>query len=153
MYQAILIVHSYVRWLVLLTTVWALARAVVGLGAERLWTPADEFAGRVFVAVLDLQLLVGLLLYIGISPVTQAAFGDMGAAMHQPLLRFFAVEHIFGMVVAVTLAHIGRAKSRKGMDPTRRHRTAAIYFSLALLAMLVTIPWPFLPYGRPLFRW
>jgi hypothetical protein len=34
----------------------------------------------------------------------------------------------------------------------RRHKLAAIFFGLALVAILATIPWPGMPAGRPLFR-
>ena len=100
----------------------------------------------------SLQFLVGLLLYAVFSPLTRAAFTDFGAAMRDSVLRFFAVEHIFGMVVALALAHIGRGRLRRLTDDTARHRTMAIFFTLALVIMLVTIPWPFMPAGRPYFR-
>jgi hypothetical protein len=76
---------------------------------------------------------------------------DMGAAMKSSGLRFFAVEHLVGMLIGLTLAHIGAARIRKA-SPERRHRLAAIFFVLALLAILASIPWPGLPAGRPLFR-
>ena len=67
-------------------------------------------------------------------------------------LRFWAVEHIFGMLIALALAHVCRARIRKA-DPYRRHRVAAIFFGLALVAMFASIPWPGTPNARPLLRW
>jgi hypothetical protein len=55
------------------------------------------------------------------------------------------------MLSGLTLAHSGAARIRKA-SPERRHRLAAIFFVLALLAILASIPWPGLPAGRPLFR-
>jgi hypothetical protein len=104
------------------------------------------------VGTLDLQLLIGLVLYFGLSPITRAAFQDFGAAMGNSMLRFWAVEHIFGMVIAVALAHVGRVRVRKMTDPVRRHKLAAIFFGLALVAIVATIPWPGTPAARPLFR-
>lgn len=126
-------------------------RAMAGRGARREWTAADDRASLWFVIAIDLQLLIGLALYAGLSPITGAAFADFGAAMGNPVLRFWAVEHAFGMVVAVALVHIGRVRLRKA-EPGRRHKVAALFFGLALLAVILSIPWPGMPAARPLVR-
>ena len=149
-YLTILAVHSWVRWLVLISGVLAVARALrAGRGA---WSAADDRAGFWFVMLLDLQVVIGLLLYTWLSPITHEAFASMGAAMKSSSLRFWAVEHVFGMVVALAFAHIGRVRIRKA-EPARRRKVAAIFFGLALLALLASIPWPGTPNGRPLVRW
>lgn len=152
MYETTLVVHSYLRWLVLVFGVLAVLRGIAGWQGRGLFTPADDRAGRGFTVLLDVQLLVGLLLYLALSPITRAALTDMGGAMRDSVLRFWAVEHIVGMLVALALAHVGRAKTRRLSDSASRHKAAAIYFGLALLVLLLTIPWPFMPAARPLFR-
>jgi hypothetical protein len=152
MYPLMLVVHSLLRWVVLAAGLVAFGRALAGMRARRPWTAGDDRAGQVFVGTLDLQLLIGLVLYFGLSPITRAAMQDFGAAMGNSMLRFWAVEHILGMVIAVALAHVGRVRVRKTTDPVRRHKLAAIFFGLALIAILATIPWPGMPAGRPLFR-
>lgn len=141
MYASVLLIHSWLRWAVLAAGLVATAR-----GGSR-----DESAGKWFTILLDVQLLLGLLLYFALSPVTGAALDDFGGAMKVPQLRFFAVEHVFGMLIATTLAHIGRARVRKA-SAERKARTAAIFYGLALVAILASIPWPGMPAGRPLFR-
>jgi len=148
-YGIVLNVHSWLRWVVLIAMLWTILRAV--LPGPRAWTPADDRSLRLSVISLDVQLLLGLLLYFVLSPFTREAMSDMGAAMRSPGLRFFAVEHVAGMLIAITLAHVGAVRIRKAA-PERRHRLAAIFFILALLAVLASIPWPGLPAGRPLFR-
>jgi hypothetical protein len=76
----------------------------------------------------------------------------MGAAMHNPVLRFYAVEHVAGMVGALALVHIGRVRIKKAADDRARHRTALIFFGLGLLLILLSIPWPVMSGGRALFR-
>ena len=149
MYGIVLNIHSWLRWVVIFAALWAIMRAA--LAGRRPWTPADDRSTRLFILSLDVQLLLGLLLYFVLSPFTRQAMGDFGAAMKVPGLRFFAVEHVFGMVIAVALAHVGAAKIRKASSD-RKHRLALIFFILALIAVLVSIPWPGMPAGRPLFR-
>lgn len=149
MYPVVLSLHSWLRWVVLLTGLVVVIRAF----GRRPWTSIDDRVGAAFVGVLDLQLVLGLLLYAWLSPITSAAFADMGAAMKVSAMRFWLVEHVFGMVVAIALAHVGRARIRRAPDAARRHHLALVFFGLALLVILITIPWPGLPYARPLLRW
>ena len=151
MYSGILLIHSWLRWAVLLLGLTAFVRGVTR--SQRPWTPTDQSVSRWFTISLDLQLLLGALLYFVFSPFTTAAFSDFGAAMGNSGLRFWAVEHVFGMVVAIALAHIGRTKIAKAPTDGRRHRLAAIFYGLALLAIVLSIPWPGSPNGRPMFRW
>ena len=141
MYGIVLIIHSWLRWAALAAGVAAVARG----GAQ------GSSTGRWFIMLLDIQMLLGLLLYFVLSPFTTAALGDFGAAMKTPQLRFFAVEHVFGMVIGIALAHVGGAKIKKA-PAERRGKLAMIFYGLALVAILASIPWPGMTAGRPLFR-
>jgi hypothetical protein len=151
-YVITLTLHSWLRWLVLVIGLAAVLRAIAGTTGRGPWTPIDNRAGFLFTMLLDLQVLIGLVLYSWLSPITHEAFRDFSGAMKSNGLRFWAVEHIFGMVAALALAHVGRVRIRKA-DPSRRHKLALIFFGLAFLAILASIPWPGTPYGRPLLRW
>ena len=149
MYPLVLLVHSWMRWVVLAAGLVACFRGLTRRG--QLWTLADERAGFWFTLALDIQFLLGVLLYFAFSPITPRVFDDFGAAMGDSALRFWAVEHVVGMIIGLALAHIGRARTRRVAD-AKRHRTAAIFYGLALLAVIAAIPWPGLPNERPLFR-
>jgi uncharacterized membrane protein YozB (DUF420 family) len=152
MYAAFLLIHSTLRWVVLVLALVALGRAIRGVIGRLEWQPADSKISAWFVGSLDLQLVIGLVLYIFLSPFTKEAFGDMAAAMRNAPLRFIAVEHITGMIIAIALVHIGRVRIKKTNDSAHRHRLALIFFALALVIMVLSIPWPGMPGGRPLFR-
>jgi hypothetical protein len=152
LYAAVLLIHSYLRWVVILAGLLAFGRAVSGSSGRKPWTPADDRAGFWFVTAIDLQMLLGILLYGFLSPFTRQAFGDFGAAMKDPTQRFWVVEHIAGMLIGLALVHVGRVRTRR-TDSLRRHKVAAIFFGLALAAILASIPWPGMPAGRPLLRW
>jgi uncharacterized membrane protein len=152
MYTALLTLHSYLRWVVILLALLVVVRAISGVVQRRPWTPADDSAAKWFGMGLDIQMVIGLIIYFFLSPFTMSAWGDIGAAMRDPSTRFIVIEHQFGMIIAVALTHIGRARIRKSRDSAQRHRTALIFFGLATVVMLASIPWPGRPSGRPLLR-
>jgi hypothetical protein len=153
MYDIALLIHSWNRWAVLVTGIVAAARGIAGWRRHKPWTLRDERAGLWFTIALDLQFLLGLLLYFALSPITWAALHDFGGAMGNSALRFWAVEHVFGTVAGIALAHVGRSRIHKTGNDGRRHRLAAVFFTIALLAILASMPWPGTPNGRPLLRW
>jgi hypothetical protein len=104
------------------------------------------------VTFLDIQLLLGLVLYFFVSPITAAIREDFGAAMRDPIARFWAVEHVVLMLLAIVFAHLGRVLGRKAPTPERKRRRALICYGLAMIALLAATPWPGMSAGRPLFR-
>lgn len=150
MYQTILALHSLLRWAVVLAGLWAVA-AAFGAARRREWTPADARPGLFFVLGLDLQLLLGLGLFLFLSPVTRAALLDMGGAMKNGGSRFWVVEHPILMIAAVALAHVGRVASRRA-GSFRAGNRAQFWFALAMVAILLATPWPFTNHARPWFR-
>src|SRR5436190_21809249 len=121
MYDAALHAHSWLRWLVLLVGLVAVARAFSGRSSGRAWSRADDRLGAAFTGLLDLQLLIGLAMYFALSPITTAGMRDIGGAMANTGLRFWTVEHPFGMIVAIVLAHIARVRIRQTRAAVRRH--------------------------------
>ncbi|MFV0268576.1 MAG: hypothetical protein ACK5HT_15730 [Draconibacterium sp.] len=141
MYTGLLHAHNGFRWLVLLALVVSVVLAISGWLGKREWKKTDNLFNLILVIFTDLQFLVGLVLYAFVSPITKAAFQNFGAAMKNPDLRFYTVEHILLMVVALVLIHIGRSKSKKASSPEKKHRTAAIFYTLSLVLILAGIPW------------
>src|SRR5688572_453543 len=152
MYSAFLLIHSLLRWVVVLAGLIVIARAVTGISSRRDWRPGDANAVRWFSIALDVQFLIGLLLYVWLSPFIRDAWADMAATMRNAPLRFFAVEHTVGMLIAIALAHVGKSRIAKASDPAQKHKLAVIFFSLAMVAILLSVPWPGTPGGRPLLR-
>jgi hypothetical protein len=97
-------------------------------------------SSRAFARLLDLQVLLGLILY-AISPLARMGLGDLGAAMAVKELRFFSVEHITGMVIAITLVQVGAARVRRASTEADKLRRVVLWQTLAVAAILASIPW------------
>ena len=151
MYPAVLTIHSWLRWATLLVG----ATATFNAFRHRADT-AERARGQrwdwVFMLALDLQVLFGLLLYFGLSPFTHEAMSNMGMALRDPGLRFWAFTHVATMIVALVAVRAGRVLAMgDATSPTRRNGRY-ICFGIAVVAMVAGVPWPGLAHGRPLFR-
>ena len=145
MHSFILSTHNIVRWLVLAAGIWATWRAWRGWMTRAVWTDKDMTAGKVFAGAADLQFAIGVVLY-AVSPLIRQGFGDFGAAMRTQGIRYFLVEHVLMMVVAVALVHVGVSRVRKGKSDSAKFQTATIWWGIATAAIAGFIPWQ-----RPLF--
>ena len=152
MYSLVLTLHSWLRWAILVTVVIGLVRSVLGWLGEKDWGFSDTRVARVVVSLIDTQILFGLVMYVFLSPITHAAFDDFRAAMKNAPIRYFAVEHGVTALLTAAVAHIGSVKARRAANGALSHRNFSIAMGVCLLLLLATIPWPFLPYGRDLFR-
>ncbi len=146
MYTLTLASHNIVRWLVLGTGLWAVARAWMGWRSRAVWSEKDAGAVKLFVNALTLQFILGVVVY-AVSPLIRAGLADMATAMKTPSVRYFVVEHVAVMLVAIALGHIGAAKVRKAESDSARFQTATIWLGLALAAAAGFVPWdrPILP--------
>jgi hypothetical protein len=152
MYEFLLILHSWLRWAVLGTGIYALYLYYTGWQAQRKYTVADKRIGTFFIASLHTQLVIGLLLYFVYSPVIKSALSNMKVAMGNSESRFYAVEHLTMMIIGIVIAQIGSIKARKKSSDTSRFKTAFVWFAVALFIIILMIPWGIWNSQRPMFR-
>lgn len=139
--------HNLMRWVVIGVGIWAVLKFWNGWMKRAVWTPGETQAARLFVMVLDIQLLIGLLLYALFSPVTRLGFQDMAAGMRDPAIRYFLVEHGAVMIVAIAVAHIAARRVKRVPTDSAKFQTASIWFGIVLAAVAGFVPWnrPLLP--------
>jgi hypothetical protein len=141
MYHIALSLHSLLRWVVLVSATTAVARGCAGWFGHRAWTSADADVARWFTLSITLQFALGLVLWAGLSPYGLSGFDDMAAVMKDAVRRFWAVEHLTMMLLALALAHVGAARVRKASSDAGRHKATVVFFGLALALTLAAIPW------------
>ena len=151
MYLSVLTFHSWLRWIALLAGLLTTATLLGGRGGGGKPDRSD-LLGLVCMIALDVQMLLGLILYFGLSPNTAAVLADFSATMRDPVARFWGIDHLTSMLVAVLLAHAGRVLGRRAAPRPGRRMRMMTCFGLATLLMIIATPWPGLSAGRPLFR-
>jgi hypothetical protein len=146
LYPIVLAAHNLWRWIALLGVLAATLVSLRGWLAGKRRTPVSDRVTTIAVLVMDVQLLLGLALYVGLSPLSRAMFTGPGAAMQSRDIRFFGMEHPLLMILAILAVHIGKSRARKH-DGASGFRTGTVWYALSLLLILAGTPW-----WRPLLR-
>lgn len=130
-YEILKNAHSGWRYVVLILLILATINALTGWLGNKSYTEGNRKLNVFTLISTHIQFLFGLVLYF-LSPLTK---GPMGDAMY----RYWKVEHISMMLIAVVLITIGNAKSKKGTVATAKHKSVAIFFGLALVIIVGAI--------------
>lgn len=125
--------HMVWRWVLLAAGLAVVVKALLGWLGKKPWSKLDDQLGMLYTITVDVQFLLGLILwFVGPFRITNA-----GALMSDPLGRFYIIEHPLMMFVALVLAHIGRSRSRKAESDVQKHRTAFIFYLLSFLFIVL----------------
>lgn len=147
------IVHNLFRWIVLILAILTVIKSFSGMSSKKAFTPADKKTPLFFMISMDIQLLLGLLVFFtGTAAFKNIQNNGMGNVMKDSVGRFFTVEHTSLMLVAIIFAHLAFAATKKSIADTAKFKRIFIFSLLSLLTMLAAIPWPFYgTIGRPFF--
>ncbi len=126
MYEGLKHAHSGLRWFVLIALIIAVFQAFTSNGNRKmaLWS----------MILIHIQVVIGLVLYFFVSPLTRTLTFDMKNAIQ----RFYGMEHFAMMIIAAILITAGNTALKKGK--LGRHKWL---FLIGLLVILAGIPWPF----------
>lgn len=135
--NALLAAHSGLRWIALLLLILTVFKAISGLMNKKSYLPLDKKLATFTVMFFHIQLVLGFILFF--VNKWHTLFGEM----KEPSIRFFTVEHTLGMLIAIILLTIGSAKAKKASSDEKKFKTITWMFTIALILVLASIPWPF----------
>jgi hypothetical protein len=152
MYSFLIVAHSLFRWLVLISLLFAIYRAYVGWVTKKAFTPLENSIRNFASTIANIQFLIGLWLYFK-SPIVDYFWGNVSVAIHERDIRFFGIEHITMMFIAVSIINTGSGLVKRRPTDKSKFKTIAIWFSVGLTIIFLSIPWRFSPFtSRPYFR-
>ena len=137
--------HSGLRWVALLLLIVAIFNALSSKGKGK-YEKKDKMLNLFAMIVLHIQLLLGLILYFT-SPKVQFIEGWMKVKQ----LRFYGMEHLLIMIIAIAVITIGRKKAENASNVAIKHGTIVKWFTIGLILILAGIPWPFRNLGAGWF--
>lgn len=135
-YTILLKSHSGLRWLLLAFFVLTLLQLARTGFSECRFNPKTMALLTLITA--HVQLLIGLTLYF-ISPKVVFA----ASSMQETALRFYLIEHISLMVIALIVLTIGYSKTKNRLQEIAGARKAFYYYLVSFILILISIPWPF----------
>ncbi|WP_134089593.1 cytochrome B [Olivibacter sp. XZL3] len=136
MYTGLKHFHSGLRYVVLLLLILAIISAISGLTGRKSYTEGNRKLNLFTLISAHIQLLVGLALYTMSSMVS---FNDMSTVMKTANLRYWTVEHISMMVIAIVLITVGHSKSKKAIESSAKHKAIVVFYTIALVVILIAI--------------
>ncbi len=138
MYTGLLHTHSALRYIVLILLVAVIIIAISGLVKKRPFSGLDNRMSLFLFIATHVQLLVGLLLYI-LSYTNEGMVRFNSETMSNPMIRYFTVEHVIMMLIAVVLITLGRTGMKKLSDDRAKHRRLLVFNTIALLIIVGTV--------------
>lgn len=116
------------------------------------FTSSDKKAGLFLMISAHIMLLIGLYQWFaGQWGLNNIQHMGMKAVMKDSVFRFWAVEHITGMLISIILITIGRGSAKKMISDKAKHRRSFSFYFIALIIILASVPWPFREVARPIF--
>ncbi len=134
MYTGLVHTHSSLRYLVLALLLIVIAKSFSGWQGKKPFTPVDDKLSLILLILAHIQLVVGLVLYVK-SPFVQ--FNDM--TMKDAGLRYWAVEHISLMLIAIVLITVARSTSKRMAEATAKHKRLFLLNTIALAIIVLAI--------------
>lgn len=134
MYSTFLILHSVIRYFVLIMLIVLVFKSLAGWMGKSAYTPGDNKISLFTLIFTHTQFLVGICLYF-MSPFVQFS----SETMKDPFARYWTVEHVSMMLIAVVLITVGRSTSKKISDAVARHKRLFILNVIALVIILAGI--------------
>ena len=142
METGLLHLHSFLRWVAFILIVITIIKAFTGWQKNGIYSKSDDRFALFTLIAFHLQLVIGLILYF-----LNGWYHISAETMGINVMRFFSVEHTLGMLIAIILVTVGRVSSKKIADATLRHKRIFIYYFIALIIVLISIPWSFREVG------
>lgn len=141
-YQILKHFHSELRWIILLLFCISIITSFVKLFRNSGYGSFDSGVFRYLLTGVHTQVLSGLILYF-ISP--KVIFSAAG--FENPVTRFYLIEHIGAMIIAVTILTIGYVKVKNSTNDRFRFKNSLWFQLISLMIILVMIPWPWRSLG------
>ena len=133
--------HSGWAYITLIILIFAVVNALIGLTSKKEFKDKDLRVSLFTLIVAHLQLIIGFIAYFLSAQFAFVLDHGMGAAMKEPDIRLFVVEHPLMMILAITVITIGFSKHKKQSTDNGKFKTIALYYGIALIFVLSRIPW------------
>ena len=153
MQTGLLHLHNLLRWIILILLILSIVKSFVGMKTKKTFDTSDKKVWLFTMIAAHITLLLGLYQWLlGRYGLLSYVKPEGVSMMKDPYLRFFQMEHPVSMLIAILFITLGYGMAKKNVDDSIKYKKALRYFVLALILIMVAVPWPFRELvARPLF--
>ncbi len=150
MAKGLLDLHNLLRWILLILLLLSIFKAFAGWRSKKAFSQGDRKTWLFTLIAAHINLLVGLYLWLwgryGMLTTTAPPEGVTKSKFH----LFFWIEHPAMMILSVIMITLAYRVAKKNLPDSVKYARVLWLFIVALLFILVAIPWPFRhDIGRP----
>jgi len=140
--SGLLHLHNLLRWVILILLLFSIFQA---------YSKKESLAKTSLFLMISAHtmLLIGLYQWLAgrYGIISTGFMPDSAGEQSKGFYRFFQIEHPLTMIVSVVLITIARGKAK-----VKDYKKATRLLVIALILILIRVPWPFLKeVGRPWF--
>ena len=144
--------HNLLRWVILILLLVSIYKSYSGWKSGKQFAAGDKKIWLFTMIASHITLLLGLYQWaFGRIGLFSTPLSSFGALMKDKVARFFIVEHPTLMVLAIVFITLGHGMAKKSVDDETKYKKAFRFFLIALILILVAVPWPFREVARPWF--
>ena len=127
--------HSGLRWVAIILLLLAIVNAFTSKTFEKKHKMINLFT----MITLHTQLIIGLIQYF----ITSGKVKFFDGWMKEAAFRFYGMEHLLGMLIAIVLITVGYSKSKRGATDADKFKSIKVFYLIGFILILASIPWPF----------
>lgn len=127
--------HSGLRWVAIILLLLAIINAFTAKSFEKKHKMINLFT----MITLHTQLIIGLVQYF----ITSGKVKFFDGWMKEAAFRFYGMEHLMGMLIAIVLITVGYSKSKRGTTDSEKFKPIKLFYLIGFILILASIPWPF----------
>ena len=152
METGLLHLHNLLRWVILVFLLLSVIKSYNGWKSNKAFASGDRKTWLFTMIAAHITLLLGIYQWtLGRFGIFTYVKPEGVSMMKDATLRFYQMEHPLMMIVSIVLITLGYGMSKKQVSDEEKFKKAFKYFTIALLLILIAVPWPFREIGRPLF--
>lgn len=127
--------HSGLRWVAIILLLLAIINAFTAKTFEKKHKMINLFT----MITLHTQLIIGLVQYF----ITSGKVKFFDGWMKEAAFRFYGMEHLMGMLIAIVLITVGYSKSKRGTTDSEKFKPIKLFYLIGFILIIASIPWPF----------
>lgn len=127
--------HSGLRWVAIILLLLAIINAFTSKKFEKKHKMINLFT----MITLHTQLIIGLVQYF----ITSGKVKFFDGWMKEAVFRFYGMEHLLGMLIAIVLITVGYSKSKRGVTDSEKFKPIKLFYLIGFILIMASIPWPF----------